>query len=72
MDTEGVEARGVDPLAPLLAEIDAIGTVEDLLDYFGASLRRGTGAPIGLGVDADPGEPVALRPLPRPVRHPAA
>jgi len=57
MDTERVEAGGVDPLLPLLAEIDAIGTVEDLLDYFGASLRRGTGAPIGLGVDADPGEP---------------
>ena len=57
MDTERAEAVGVDPLQPLLAEIDAIGTVDDLLDYFGASLRRGTGAPIGLGVDSDPGEP---------------
>ncbi len=57
MDTEKVAARGVDPLGPLLAEIDAIATVADLLDYFGASLRRGTGAPIGLEVDADPGEP---------------
>ncbi|MGV8909133.1 MAG: M13 family metallopeptidase [Propionicimonas sp.] len=57
MDTERVDSLGVEPLAPLLAEIDAIETVEDLLDYFGASLRRGTGAPIGLGVDSDPGEP---------------
>ena len=56
-DTERVDSLGVGPLAPLLAEIDAIGTIEDLLDYFGVSLRRGTGAPIGLGVDADPGEP---------------
>jgi len=57
MDTEKVEAAGLDPLAPLLAEIDAISSVEDLLDYFGRSLRRGTGSPIGLDVDADPGDP---------------
>jgi putative endopeptidase len=57
MDTEQVAARGLEPLAPLLAEIDDIATVDDLLEYFGRSIRRGTGAPIGLGVDADPGEP---------------
>jgi len=57
MDTEKVEAAGLDPLAPLLAEIDAISSIEDLLDYFGRSLRRGTGSPIGLDVDADPGDP---------------
>jgi len=57
MDTEQVEARGLDPLQPLLAEIDQIADVDDLLDYFGRSLRRGTGAPLGLEVDADPGDP---------------
>ncbi|CAL8971430.1 Neutral endopeptidase [Propionicimonas sp. T2.31MG-18] len=57
MDTERIDAAGLEPLRPLLAEIDAIGTVDDLLDYFGRSLRRGTGAPIGLDVDADPGDP---------------
>lgn len=57
LDTEAVDAAGLEPLRPLLAEIDAIASVEDLLDYFGRSLRRGTGAPIGLEVDADPGEP---------------
>lgn len=57
MDTERIDAAGLEPLRPLLAEIDAIGTVDDLLDYFGRSLRRGTGAPIGLEVDADPGDP---------------
>lgn len=57
MDTERIDAAGLEPLRPLIAEIDAIGTVDDLLDYFGRSLRRGTGAPIGLEVDADPGDP---------------
>jgi putative endopeptidase len=57
MDTVRVEAAGLDPLIPLLAEIDAISSIEDLLDYFGRSLRRGTGSPIGLDVDADPGDP---------------
>ncbi len=57
MDIEGVEAKGLAPLAPLLAEIDAIGTVEDLLDYFGRSLRRGIGAPLGVEVESDPGDP---------------
>jgi putative endopeptidase len=57
MDTEQVEARGLDPLGPLLAEIDAISDVEGLLEYFGRSLRRGTGAPLSLEVDADPGDP---------------
>ncbi|MBN9104196.1 MAG: peptidase M13 [Propionibacteriaceae bacterium] len=57
MDAERVDALGLQPLAPLLAEIDAIATIDDLLDYFGRSLRRGIGAPIGLDVDADPGDP---------------
>ena len=57
MNTEQVEARGLEPLQPLLAEIDQIGDVDALLDYFGRSLRRGTGAPLGLEVDADPGDP---------------
>ena len=57
MDTERVEARGLDPLQPLLAEIDQIGDIDGLLEYFGRSLRRGTGAPFSLEVDADPGDP---------------
>ena len=57
MDTERIDSLGLTPLAPLLAEIDAIASIDDLLDYFGRSLRRGTGAPIGLDVDSDPGDP---------------
>jgi putative endopeptidase len=57
MDAERIDSLGLRPLEPLLAEIDAIASIDDLLDYFGRSLRRGTGAPIGLDVDSDPGEP---------------
>ncbi|MEN0071453.1 MAG: M13-type metalloendopeptidase, partial [Propionicimonas sp.] len=57
VDVDRVNARGLDPLAPILAEIDAIDGLDDLLDYFGRSLRRGTGAPFAVDVDADPGEP---------------
>lgn len=57
MDTERIEALGLDPLAPILAEIDAIASVADLLAYFGRSLRRGTGAPFAVDVESDPGQP---------------
>ena len=57
MDTEAVAAAGLEPLRPLLAEIDQIASVGDLLAYFGRSLRRGTGSPVGLDVDADPDDP---------------
>jgi len=57
MDTEAVDAAGLEPLRPLLAEIDAIETTDDLLAYFGRSVRRGTGSPVDLEVEVDPGEP---------------
>lgn len=56
-DVERITSRGLDPIQPLLAEIDAIASVDDLLDYFGRSVRRNTGSPVGIGVDADPGDP---------------
>jgi putative endopeptidase len=57
MDDGAIEARGVRPLAPYFAEIDEIGSVEELLAYFGRSLRRGTASLLELGVEADPGQP---------------
>ena len=57
MDTDTVERHGLDGVRPLLAEIDAIDSVEALLDYFGRSLRRQTGAPLGVEVESDPGDP---------------
>lgn len=57
MDTATIERRGIEPLAPLLAEIDAIDDQNALLDYFGRSIRRGTGSPLDVDVDSDPGDP---------------
>ena len=57
MNTEEVERRGLAPVQPLLAEIDAIETVDDLLDYFGRSILRGTGSPLSIDVESDPGDP---------------
>ena len=57
MNTDEVERRGLAPVAPLLAEIDAIDSVDDLLDYFGRSVRRHTGSPLDMDVESDPGDP---------------
>lgn len=57
MDTDAIERRGIEPLAPLLAEIDAIGDQNALLDYFGRSIRRRTGSPLDIDVESDPGDP---------------
>jgi len=57
LDVERVNALGLEPLAPILAEIDRIASIDDLLDYFARSSRRGTGAPFAFDVDADPGDP---------------
>ena len=57
MDVERVDALGLEPLAPILAEIDRIASVDELVLYFARSSRRGTGAPFALDVDADPGDP---------------
>ncbi|MDR1834062.1 MAG: peptidase M13, partial [Propionibacteriaceae bacterium] len=57
MDEERISAVGLAPLAAVYAEIDAIGSVLELLEYFGRSLRRGTGAPLSLDVEADPADP---------------
>ena len=59
MDEEAVDAAGLAPLRTLFAEIDEISSVEDLLAYFGRSLRRGTGSPVDLSVDSDPDDPSA-------------
>jgi putative endopeptidase len=57
MDADAVDALGVEPLAPYLAEIDRIDSVGALLEYFGRSLRRGTGCPLDVEVDSDPDDP---------------
>ncbi|WP_424348432.1 M13 family metallopeptidase [Kocuria sp. CH-021] len=57
MDEERIEALGASPLAPDLAEIDAVADVPGLVSHFGRMIRRGTGGLVGVDVDADPGDP---------------
>ncbi|HEV7693442.1 MAG TPA: M13 family metallopeptidase [Hyphomonadaceae bacterium] len=51
MDTDAVDARGMDPLKPHLDEIKAIASREDLVRAFG---HMGLASPVSLTVDAHP------------------
>ncbi|HNV09722.1 MAG TPA: M13-type metalloendopeptidase [Propionibacteriaceae bacterium] len=57
MDADTIEALGASPLAPVLARVDAIDTVEALGLHWGWSERHGLRHLLGLDVDADPGDP---------------
>jgi endothelin-converting enzyme/putative endopeptidase len=54
MDEAGIEARGLKPLAPYLARIDAVASVGDLAKLM---VEPGYAGPIGLGVRPDPKDP---------------
>ena len=54
MDEAGIEARGLKPLAPWLARIDAVRTREDLLRLFAAP---GYASPVDIGILPDPSDP---------------
>ena len=47
VDLENRNARGVEPLAPEFAAIDAIASYDDLAAYFGGAVRRGYSMPLG-------------------------
>jgi len=53
LNTETRDARGMDPLRPELARIDAISDYGDLAAYFAASGKRGIDSPIGFGQAPD-------------------
>ncbi|MEM8772535.1 MAG: M13 family metallopeptidase [Pseudomonadota bacterium] len=53
MDTEAIEAAGLDPLAEELAAIAAIETREDLLTALARTRFSGSRSPFGLGVGVD-------------------
>ncbi|MBI5160883.1 MAG: peptidase M13 [Micrococcales bacterium] len=57
MDEERIEALGADPLEPLLAEVDGIQTLDDLLPLIGRLERGGVSGFYGAYVDNDPGNP---------------
>jgi predicted metalloendopeptidase len=53
MDEKTVEARGIEPLEPLFAEIDAIDGPSGLATYFGRAAGRGISVPLGIYVYPD-------------------
>ncbi|MEO6943224.1 MAG: M13-type metalloendopeptidase [Lacisediminihabitans sp.] len=57
LDEERIEELGAGPLKPLLAEVDAIRTVNDFLSTLGRLERQGTNGFFQLFVDNDPGNP---------------
>jgi putative endopeptidase len=57
MDEEAIEAAGAAPLAPLFAEIDAVGDFEDLARLLGRFARRGVSGLVGVDTESDPGDP---------------
>ena len=57
MDEGRIEALGASPLAPDLAEVDAVADVPGLVRHLGRMIRRGAGGLVGVDVDADPGDP---------------
>ncbi|MFF0989764.1 M13 family metallopeptidase [Kocuria nitroreducens] len=57
MDEDRIEALGASPLAPDLAEVDAVADVPGLVRHLGRMIRRGAGGLVGVDVDADPGDP---------------
>ncbi len=63
MDTERIAALGAEPLAPQLARVDAIDSVETLLRTVGEFERDGVGGIIDLYVEPDPGDPTRYIPF---------
>ncbi|PJJ70535.1 putative endopeptidase [Diaminobutyricimonas aerilata] len=57
MDEDAVERRGAEPVAPLLAEVDAAHDLDSFLDVLGRLERGGTSGFLQLFVDNDPGNP---------------
>jgi putative endopeptidase len=57
MDEAAVEARGAEPLAPLLEQIAPVDSIEALLPVIGRLERGGTSGFVQAFVDNDPGDP---------------
>jgi putative endopeptidase len=53
MDEAAIEAKGIAPLAPLLAQVQAIQTPSQLAAAFGVANRLGISTPIGMAVQLD-------------------
>lgn len=57
MDKDAIEARGIDPIRPLLERADAVQTIDDVQRLVGEFDRTGGPSFFGEYVDNDPGQP---------------
>jgi putative endopeptidase len=57
MDEEAVENVAARPISPLLAAIDAVQTVPDLMQVLGGFARQAVAGLVGLQAEPDPGDP---------------
>ncbi|WP_349899073.1 M13 family metallopeptidase [Parafrigoribacterium soli] len=57
LDEDRIEELGAEPLKPLLAQVDAITSVDSFLSTLGTLERQGTSGFFQLFVDNDPGNP---------------
>ncbi|WP_144720902.1 M13 family metallopeptidase [Agrococcus jejuensis] len=57
MDEAAIDARGIDPIRPLLAQVDGIESTDDLLRVIAGMERIGGPGLFGQYVDNDPGDP---------------
>jgi putative endopeptidase len=57
LDEDAVEARGAQPLAPLLEQVSAVEDIDGLLGTLGRLERTGIGGLLRLFIDNDPGKP---------------
>ncbi|WP_425231014.1 M13 family metallopeptidase [Sphingomonas sp.] len=54
MDADGIEGRGLAPVRPYLARIDAVTTRQQLIDLM---MTPGFPSPVGIGISADQDDP---------------
>lgn len=57
MDADALNSRGISPLRPVLAKIDRIETIAELITAFGNSSLDVTSTPLDFGVDTDRVDP---------------
>ncbi|MCK6079254.1 peptidase M13 [Microbacterium sp. EYE_5] len=57
MDTEAIEARGAEALAPQLAQVEAVTGIPSLLHTAGTLEREGVAGVFGTYIEPDPGNP---------------
>jgi putative endopeptidase len=53
MDEAAIEARGMDPVKPMLAKIDGLTSRDDLARALAENVKLGLGSPVEIGVELD-------------------